>query len=83
MWSSLRGRFIASSQTSHPIADFAAQYRHRSLIIDIIVSSQTSKPHPRHRSTTQPLQYHHRHYNLNTDTVLAMTGGQVGLFSET
>jgi hypothetical protein len=69
MCSSLRGPLNPSTQTPQP------QHRHRS-------SLQTSQLHRRHYSTTQASQHHRRHRTPNADTVLAMIGGQVGLFPE-
>jgi hypothetical protein len=71
MCSSLRGRFIPSTKTSihHDGLHSTTQ--------TLILSS-----HYRHRNTTQTLQPYHRHRTSNADLVLAMIGGQVGLFPE-
>ena len=71
MCSSLRGRFIPSTKTSKH------HYRLHSTTQTLILSF-----HRRHRNTTQTLQPYHRHRTLNADLVLAMIGGQVGLFPE-
>jgi hypothetical protein len=56
------------------VTDITPRYR-------FVASTQTLLLHRRHRSPTQTLQPY-RHFALPTDTVLAMIGGQVGLFPE-
>ena len=71
MCSSLRGHFIPSTKTSkHHV-------RLHSTTQTLSVSF-----HYRHRNTTQTLQPDHRHRTIHPDLVLAMIGGQVGLFPE-
>jgi len=71
MCSSLRGRFIPSTKTS--IHHDGLHSTTQTLILSF---------HYRHHSTTRTLHPHHRHRTLNADLVLAMIGGQVGLFPE-